>query len=37
MQQEVSAYLTRIPRGKVVTYGQIAAAIGSPGNARRLS
>jgi methylated-DNA-protein-cysteine methyltransferase-like protein len=26
--------ITRVPRGKVITYGQVAAAAGSPGAAR---
>lgn len=30
----VYEYLTLIPKGKVVTYGQIASAIGKPGSAR---
>lgn len=34
MQDRVLEYLTTIPRGKVVTYGQIADAIGCPGSAR---
>jgi len=34
MQEKVLEYLTHIPRGKVVTYGQIAAAVGCPGGAR---
>lgn len=34
MQEKVLQYLTTIPRGKVVTYGQIAEAIGCPGGAR---
>lgn len=28
--QRVYDYLLRVPRGKVVTYGQIAAALGDP-------
>lgn len=32
--EQVLNYLTMIPRGKVVTYGQIAAALGNPGAAR---
>lgn len=31
---QVLSFLTTIPRGKVVTYGQIAEAIGCPGAAR---
>ena len=34
MLQQVLEYLTRIPRGRVVTYGQIAAALGNPKWAR---
>lgn len=34
MQQKVYAYLLTIPKGKVVTYGQIAAALGNPKLAR---
>lgn len=34
IQNEVLAYLLTIPKGKVVTYGQIAEAIGRPGAAR---
>lgn len=34
MQQKVYAYLLAIPKGKVVTYGQIAAALGNPKLAR---
>lgn len=34
MQDKVLQYLTTIPKGKVVTYGQIAEAIGHPGAAR---
>lgn len=33
-KQQVLAYLATIPKGKVVTYGQIAEAIGRPGGAR---
>lgn len=32
--ERVFEYLTTIPRGKVVTYGQIADALGNPGAAR---
>lgn len=32
--EQVLNYLTIIPRGKVVTYGQIATALGNPGAAR---
>jgi len=32
--QRVHALVRRIPRGKVVTYGQIARALGAPGAAR---
>lgn len=34
MQAQVLNYLLTIPKGKVVTYGQIAEAIGCPGGAR---
>lgn len=34
MQDRVLQYLLTIPKGKVVTYGQIADAIGYPGAAR---
>ncbi len=34
MREPVYRYLTTIPRGRVVTYGQIAAAVGHPGAAR---
>ena len=34
MQDQVLQFLTTIPKGKVVTYGQIAEAIGRPGAAR---
>lgn len=34
MQAKVLEFLTTIPQGKVVTYGQIAEAIGCPGGAR---
>lgn len=34
MQQAVYDFLTTIPRGKVVTYKQIAIAIGHPNSAR---
>ncbi len=30
MKEQVYAYLTQIPRGCVVTYGQIAAHLGNP-------
>lgn len=33
-QTQVLQYLLTIPKGKVVTYGQIAEAIGCPGGAR---
>jgi len=33
-QAQVLNFLTTIPKGKVVTYGQIAEAIGYPGAAR---
>ncbi len=34
--QAVYAYLKTVPRGKVVTYGMIAAAIGRPRAARQV-
>lgn len=34
--ERVYAYLKTVPRGKVVTYGQIAAAIGAPRCARQV-
>lgn len=34
MQAKVLEFLTTIPKGKVVTYGQIAEAIGCSGGAR---
>ena len=34
MKQQVYDFLMTIPKGKVVTYGQIAAAQGRPGAAR---
>ncbi len=34
MQDRVLKYLLTIPKGKVVTYGQIADALGCPGAAR---
>lgn len=34
MQEKILAFLQRIPRGRVVTYGQIAAHLGNPGLAR---
>ncbi len=34
MKEQVYRYLRIIPRGKVVTYGQLAARIGHPGAAR---
>lgn len=34
LQPQVLAYLLTIPNGKVVTYGQIAAALGNPKLAR---
>lgn len=36
MQAQVLNYLLTIPKGKVVTYGQIAEAIGCPGGARAI-
>lgn len=33
-QTQVLEYLLTVPRGKVVTYGQIAEAVGCPGAAR---
>ncbi len=34
--EKVYAFLSAVPRGKVVTYGQIAFAIGSPRAARQV-
>lgn len=34
MQEKILIYLQTIPRGKVVTYGQIAAFLGNPKLAR---
>ena len=34
MKQQVYDFLLTIPKGQVVTYGQIAAALGRPGAAR---
>ncbi len=34
MKDRVFRYLQTVPRGRVVTYGQIAAAVGHPGAAR---
>ena len=34
MRQQVLEYISTIPAGKVVTYGQIAAAVGHPGASR---
>ena len=34
MQDKILAYLRKIPQGRVVTYGQIAAALGDPKLAR---
>lgn len=36
MKQEVYEYLRKIPKGKVVTYGQIAKALGRPKAARAI-
>jgi O-6-methylguanine DNA methyltransferase len=36
LRQEVYEYLRRIPKGKVVTYGQIAAYFGNPKMARAI-
>lgn len=33
-QKKVYAYLIRVPSGRVVTYGQVARAVGAPGAAR---
>lgn len=35
--QRVIAVIRQIPRGKVMTYGQIAAVAGEPGSARQVS
>ena len=34
MQEKILSFLQQIPRGKVVTYGQIAAHLGNPKGAR---
>ena len=34
--QRIYAFVNRIPRGKVATYGQIAALAGYPGQARQV-
>lgn len=34
--EKVYEYLLTVPRGKVVTYGQIARAVGSPRSARQV-
>lgn len=34
MREQVYRYLCTIPHGRVVTYGQIATAVGHPGAAR---
>ena len=34
MKEKVFFLLTRIPKGKVVTYGQLAAMLGNPGLSR---
>lgn len=36
IKQQVYDYLTRIPRGKVVTYGMIAKHLGNPKMARAI-
>ena len=36
IKQQVYDYLTRIPRGKVVTYGMIAEHLGNPKMARAI-
>ena len=33
---QVYEYVKRVPRGKVVTYGQVAAAVGAPRCARQV-
>ena len=33
---QVYEYVKRVPRGKVVTYGQVAAALGAPRSARQV-
>src|SRR5689334_13265929 len=35
-KQQVLAYIKKIPRGKVVSYGQVAAMCGSPRAARQV-
>jgi methylated-DNA-protein-cysteine methyltransferase-like protein len=34
---EIRAVVSRIPKGKVATYGAVAQAAGFPGNARRVA
>ena len=34
--EEVYEYVKRVPKGKVVTYGQVAAAVGAPRAARQV-
>ncbi len=36
LQQKVYTYLRTIPKGKVVTYGQIATALGNPNLSRAI-
>ncbi|SRR5579883_25617 len=37
MFEEMRKIVAKIPRGKVATYGAVAAAAGFPGNARRVA
>jgi methylated-DNA-protein-cysteine methyltransferase-like protein len=37
MFEEIRAMVAKIPKGKVATYGAVAAAAGFPGNARRVA
>jgi methylated-DNA-protein-cysteine methyltransferase-like protein len=37
MFPEIRAVVAKIPKGKVATYGSVAAAAGFPGNARRVA
>lgn len=37
MLEEMRRVVAKIPRGKVATYGSVAAAAGFPGNARRVA
>lgn len=37
MFEEIRKVVAKIPKGKVATYGAVAAAAGFPGNARRVA